>query len=55
MGGRGFLVGNEVFCLFVVLRHAWEGKERKGYRIYRYSFIGSLVHSFVHSFRVYIV
>lgn len=46
MGGRGFLVGNEVFCLFVVLRYAREGKERKGYRIYRYSFIRSFVYSF---------
>jgi len=49
MGGRGFLVGDGVFCLFVVLRHPRGGKERKGKGTASIG-IRSLVHSFILSF-----
>jgi len=44
MGGRGFLVGDGVFCLFVVLLHARGGKGIASIGI------RSLVHSFIHPF-----
>jgi len=46
MGGRGLLVGNEVFCLFVALRHARKRKER----ILRLLvFVRLFIYSFIHS------
>lgn len=49
MGGRGFLVGNEVFCLFVVVRLARGGEERVSHLSV---FVHWLIGSFVRSFRV---
>lgn len=49
MDGRGFLVGNEVFCLFVVASCLGrKGKERVLHlSVFVHWFIGSFIRSFI--------